>query len=259
MLIDTHVHFDLLRDHGLAGVLERAEAAGVAKLVAIGGAAEGNRFAVDLAETYPGRICAAVGFDRDQAGGGFDSVDFENLATSRHVVAIGEVGLDYHYHPETAPAQKVLLGRMLDVAGGLSLPVVVHTRNADRDTVDLLSAHAAAWRGDPERIGVVHCFTGDSAFAGELLALGFYISFSGIVTFSKAGALRETAGLVPDNRLLIETDSPFLAPEPYRGKKNEPAFVARVAEVLATVRGEPVEKIAELTTANAIRLFGMGL
>jgi TatD DNase family protein len=136
--------------------------------------------------------------------------------------------------------------------------VVVHSREADEATLAELREHAQAWRGEPGRAGVLHCFAGDEAFARQLLDLGFHISFSGIVTFRNADALRAVARLVPDDRLLIETDTPLLAPVPVRGKRNEPAFLPHVAAKLAGVRGCSVERIAEITTANAEWLFGRG-
>ncbi|MDP2991180.1 MAG: TatD family hydrolase, partial [Kiritimatiellota bacterium] len=134
-------------------------------------------------------------------------------------------------------------------------PVIVHTREAEAETLAALRAHAAAWRGAPDRIGVMHCFTGGELFARDLLALGFFISFSGIITFKNAGSLLAVAALVPEDRLLIETDAPYLAPEPFRGQPNEPAHVRRVAEILAEIRHTSWETIAEITARNAERLF----
>jgi len=257
MLIDTHVHFDGFPLGDVDGIICRAVSAGVEKMIAVGGAAEGNTFAVDLARRFPGKITAAAGFDREHAGQISDLAGFESFAREGKVNAVGEIGLDYHYHPETADAQKELLRCLLQSARNLLLPVIVHSRNADDDTVGLLKEHVALWKGDPARIGVIHCFTGDSAFARRVLECGFCVSFSGIVTFTKAMDLREVVKIVPDDRLLIETDSPYLAPEPHRGKTNEPAYVRHVAEVLALVRGCSVETIAKITTANAVRLFGL--
>jgi len=248
MFVDTHVHFDLLAEAGPEDVIRRAGESGVDWMLAVGGSGPGNAMAVKLAEQFPGRILSAAGFDREHAGRSIDFQAFEALARDKKVSAIGEVGLDYHYHPETAEAQKELLGRMLEVAQKLGLPAIIHTREADADTLELLGQ----WRGVR---GVVHCFTGNTAFAMKVIELGFYISFSGIVTFRNAGQLREVVKMVPDDRLLVETDSPFLAPEPHRGKKNEPAFLKCVAEAVAKERGWSVEKGAELTSRNATTLF----
>ena len=133
--------------------------------------------------------------------------------------------------------------------------MIVHSREADADTLDLLAAHASAWRGDPARLGVLHCFTGTAEFAARLVDLGLMISFSGILTFRNADPLREVARGIPADRLLIETDTPFLAPVPHRGKRNEPAWVAPVAEALAKIRNDSLERIAHSTTANAEKLF----
>jgi TatD DNase family protein len=246
MFIDTHVHFDGLED--VDGAINRALAAGVGRMVAVGGSQHGNNAAADLAEKYPGKIVAAAGFDREHAGREIDFPAFELFLKERKISAIGEIGLDYHYHPETAAAQKDLMDRMLQIAAGIDVPAIIHSREADEDTLEVLGR-----RGDVR--GVIHCFSGNREFAEKLVALGFHISFSGIITFRNAGTLREAAKAVPDDKLLIETDSPHLAPEPHRGKKNEPAFVVRVAEELARIKGCSVERIANLTSENASRLF----
>jgi TatD DNase family protein len=247
MLFDTHVHFDGLDD--AEGAIARAVAGGVGKMLAVGGAQRGNEMAVEFASRHPDKIVAAAGFDREHAGRKIDFAAFESFARAKQVCAIGEIGLDYHYHPETATAQKELMDQMLQIAGRLGLPVIVHSREADADTVEMLAKRQNVK-------GVIHCFTGNRSFVEKLVAIGFYISFSGIITFRNAAQVREAAKAVPDDRLLIETDSPFLAPEPHRGKKNEPVYVKHVAEALANIRGCPVEKIVEITSANAVRLFG---
>jgi TatD DNase family protein len=146
---------------------------------------------------------------------------------------------------------------MLDLAAKHRLPVIVHSREADDDTVELLREHVRRWRGDPARIGVLHCFTGTSEFARSVLDLGLMVSFSGIVTFRNADSLRAVAREVPEDRLLIETDTPYLAPVPQRGRPNEPAYVVHVAESLAKIRNDTVEHIAHSTARNALRLFGL--
>ncbi|MCX6995806.1 MAG: TatD family hydrolase [Kiritimatiellaeota bacterium] len=256
-LVDTHVHFDAYRETGeLAAVLERAAAAGVQRMIAMGGAEDGNAFALELAAAHPERIRAAVGFDRHLAGQAPDFARLAEQAARPGVAAIGECGLDYHYSPETAAAQRALFARMLALARDRRLPVVVHSREAEDDTLALLKEHAAAWAGDPARLGVLHCFTGGADFARRVLASGLWVSFSGILTFRNADAIRAAARIVPADRLLVETDAPYLAPEPHRGHKNEPALVADVARALAATRGEPVERVAEQTARNAAHLFG---
>ena len=258
MYFDTHVHFDgIAEDDSPESVLQRARQAGVSSFLAVGGAARGNALAVALAEKYPDEIRAAVGFDRDEAVDNPSLSEMDVYLRSPCVVAVGETGLDYHYSPETADAQKRLFSMQLEKARETGKPVVVHSREADGDTLQLLEEHRRLWRGDRERFGVLHCFTGDAAFAEKLLELDLFISFSGILTFKTAEALREVAAKVPDGRLLIETDTPYLAPMPHRGKRNEPAYVVRVAETLAALRKTSVEHIARITCENAEYLFGI--
>ena len=162
--------------------------------------------------------------------------------------AVGEIGLDYHYSPETREAQLRLFGEQLEEARRRDLPVVIHTREADDDTLALL--------GEIPSRGIIHCYTGTPDAAKRFLDLGFFISISGIVTFRAADNVRESALVVPDDRILIETDSPFLAPVPFRGRPNEPAFIVRTCEFLAGLRGLSAEAFAELTFSNAERALG---
>jgi len=257
MFFDTHAHLDdFSESQALSDVLDRARRAGVTKVLAIGADAEANRSAVAVARQFPAEVRAAVGYDRDQATGKPSIDELTALLDAPEVVALGEIGLDYHYHRDTAAAQQVLFRKMLELAAGRRLPVVVHSREADEDTLGALREHAGAWKGDADRIGVLHSFTGGIDFAKRLLDLGFHISFSGIVTFRNAGGLVEVARMVPDSRLLIETDTPYLAPVPHRGRPNEPAYVVHVAEALAKIRNDTPARIAHITAANAERLFG---
>jgi TatD DNase family protein len=252
---DTHAHFEGTPLEA-AAVLERAFAAGVTRLVAVGGSAGLNAGALAAAKTYPENVRLALGFDRDQATSAEPEVFVETLrllSAAHPLAAVGETGLDFHYHPETAEAQCVLFAAQLRLADEWRLPVIIHTREADEATLRVLDE--TPWRGEGLR-GVVHCFTGNQAFAEQLLERQLAISFSGIVTFRNADMLRESAAMVPEERLLIETDTPFLAPVPKRGQRNEPAFVAHVAECLAAVRGTTAERIAEITGANARQMFG---
>lgn len=259
--VDSHVHFDVFDKEGLVQqVIDRARMAGVEGMIAIGGSDEANERAVRLAETFPGVVQAVVGYDRDKAG---HSPDLESLRTiiQHHpdvIAGIGESGLDYHYEPDTAHLQRALFESMLDIGAECSLPVVVHSREADADTLELLTAFTRNWKGDAGGPGVLHCFTGTYAFARALLDLGFMISFSGILTFRNAGELRACASRLPLDRILIETDAPYLAPVPHRGRTNEPAWVSRVAETLATLRSDSLENMAARTTANARLLFKTG-
>ena len=268
-LFDTHVHFCRLGgEYTQDAQVTRAKEAGITRMVAVGGSCELNKGAVDAATDHPELIRIALGFDRDQTEALAtpdklqDAIDRIELAITQlpqrnvHVCAIGEIGLDYHYSPESAPEQRALFEAQLDLANKHKLPVVIHSREADEDTLEILKKHADSWQGDPTRIGVLHCFTGGAEFAAELITLGFHISFSGIVTFLNADPLRSAAKEIPADRLLIETDSPYLAPAPMRGNRNEPAFVRHVAEHLAEVRSVEVETLADQTYANGSHLFG---
>ena len=258
-LYDSHCHFETADAREISAVLARARAAGVEKVLAVGGsdalnaavsAALGAAAERGTAGGESPAVVGAVGFDRDQAG--MAEVEVVHALDSRlaagGVVAIGEIGLDYHYSPETRDAQMSLFAAQLEFARRRGMPVVIHTREAADDTIALL-------REIPSR-GVIHCFTGSPDEARAYLDLGFCISISGIVTFRAADNVREAALAVPDDRIMIETDSPFLAPVPMRGKANEPAFVAYTCEFLAKLRGVSPEHFAELAFANAERTFG---
>lgn len=258
-LVDSHLHFDTFDENGETGaILDRARAAGVQWMVAIGGSDDANEHAVRLAAAHPDCIRATVGYDRDLAATAWQGTLVEAAAREPGVVAIGETGLDYHYEPETAAGQRGLFEAMLELARRLQLPTVIHSRDAEADTLAMLEAHASAWAGDPDRLGVLHCFTGNKRFAKRLVDLGYYISFSGILTFRNAEDLRAVARALPLDRILIETDAPYLAPVPYRGKRNEPAWVGEVARTLAAARGDvSVEEAASVTADNACRLFAL--
>ncbi len=234
-LFDTHAHFEGSAEE-IQAQLARAHAAGVTRILAVGGNSALNEGAVRSQSPYQ-----AIGWDRDQAGQDLPTLDYTGKC------ALGEIGLDYHYSPETRHAQMELMAEQLERARTLDLPVIIHTREADDDTLGLL-------REIPSR-GVIHCFTGNPSFCRRLLDLGFYISISGIVTFRLAENVRESARVVPADRLLIETDSPYLAPIPLRGKPNEPSFLVHTAQFLAQLRGVPLEDLAAQTTANACALF----
>ena len=190
-------------------------------------------------------VLCAVGFDREQATSQ-TSQTFQTFQTSPRA-AVGEIGLDYYYSPETRDAQMRLFAAQLEEARQCGLPVVIHTREAAEDTLALLREIPSC--------GIIHCFTGTPREAKAYLDLGFYVSISGIVTFRAADNVRETALSIPDDRILVETDSPFLAPVPMRGKANEPAFIRHTCEFLAKLRGVPPDDFAELTFANAERVL----
>lgn len=258
MFFDTHVHFDgFVKDGTLEQVLADAEAADVQKMIAVGGSPEANELAKMLAEAFPKQIYASAGYDRHMAGSVCDITALRDFASTAGTVAIGEIGLDYFYEPEKAKEQQRLFFQCLETAIHFRKPVIVHTRDADDDTLAMLTDFSRNWKGDPARTGVIHCFTRDRRMAEALLDLGFYISFSGIVTFANADPLREVAKYIPDDRLLIETDSPYLAPVPRRGTRCEPAFITDTAKRLAGLRGCAVESLAKTAAENAVRLFGL--
>ncbi len=238
----------------LDAIVERAHEQAVTEIVAIGGTERANRLALEATRTHAG-VHAVLGFDRDEAGREPDIPALRTMLSEPGVVGVGETGLDYHYSADTAAAQCALMERMLDAACDSGLPVVVHTRDAEADTLSLLRNFTKRWQGESGLPGVIHCFTGDAAFARALMDLGMMISFSGIITFKKADALREALKVVPDDLLLIETDAPYLAPVPYRGKRNEPAYVRYVGEAAAAVRACPADQLANITSTNAHRLF----
>ena len=256
--IDSHLHFDSFVEAGTRDeIISEALAAGVNKLVAIGGSDEANRIVLETCAAHPDVVFGVVGFDRDEAGKSFDAEALREQLARPEIVGVGETGIDYHYNADTAPEQKALFTAMLDLAAEFSKPVIVHSREADADTIELLSAYTEKWAASDRAPGVLHCFTGGQVFADRLLDLDFMISFSGIVTFKSAAEIQAVAKTMPLDRMLIETDSPYLAPVPFRGKRNQPAWVVEVARFIAELRGESVEVIMDHTRANTERLFGI--
>ncbi len=264
-LIDTHCHLDMSQfDADRAEVLERAKAAGVRHIVTVGSGLESSKAAVEMARSddfSDDFIYAAVGVHPHDAKD-FDDNAFETLlalARDKKTVAIGETGLDYHYMHSPKEVQIEAFRMHMDIAKETGLPLIVHSREAAEDTLRVLREYGQGGRehgGGPLR-GVLHCFSGDMEMAGELVAMGFHISFAGPVTFRKSSALAGVAAWVPDDRLLIETDAPYLAPEPFRGKRNEPAYIRSTAEKIAELRGITIGDVARITSLNASRLFGM--
>jgi TatD DNase family protein len=255
MLIDSHCHLDSEQfDADRDAVIERALAAGVERMVAIG---TGNgppdlEAGLRLADRCPA-FYATVGVHPHDASKAGEEVykRLEELLRDPKAIALGEIGLDYHYDFSPRATQRDVFREQMRVARDARKPIVIHTREAWEDTLDLLERHWAP-SGLP---AVMHCFSGSPAEAVRCLDLGCYLSFGGILTFPKAAELREAAGSAPADRILIETDAPYLAPVPKRGKRNEPAFVVETARKLAEVRGESLERIAETTTCNFERLF----
>lgn len=264
-MVDTHAHFEPEAQSGSwEGMIARARNAGVERIVAVGGTEAMNSDACLAAKRWPKVVVVALGFDRSNAGQDADTLVQklrESLAAAEaegvRVVAIGEIGLDFHYDPGTAAAQAVLMERQLALARELGLPVIVHTREADGETLRLLREHRKQWKGAPDRIGVVHSFTGSERIANALMVQGFCIGFSGIVTFKNAEALRKVVPAVAGDRLLLETDTPFLSPVPMRGRRNEPSHLKHIVAAIAELRGTSPLAVGDSTTANACRLFGL--
>jgi TatD DNase family protein len=258
ILADSHAHldFDDYRDD-LSAVLDRAAAAGVSRIVAIGLWRAPGSFgnALDLAASRPQLVSATVGIHPHECARvpEEDWRTCEALALDPRVVGVGETGLDFHYDHSPRPIQIASFRRSLGIARTAGKPVVVHVREADAACLETLRAE-----GVPPAGGVIHCFTGDAAAARAYLDLGLHLSVAGVVTFKAAEPVREAVRLVPRHRLLVETDCPFLAPVPFRGKRNEPAHVARVAEKVAEIWGASVDEVARVTTENALRLFRIG-
>lgn len=253
MFVDSHCHLNykgLVEDQ--AAVLARAKAAGVTGMLNISTREREWDDIVAVAMSSPG-IWASIGIHPHEADEHPDIDTAKLVSAARHdrAIAIGETGLDYYYNHSDRARQRASFRAHIAAARESGLPLIVHTRDAEADTAEILGDEM----GKGSYSGVIHCFTASQEFAETALALGLYISISGIVTFKNALALQDSANRVPDDRLLIETDSPYLAPVPFRGKTNEPAFVRHVAEGLAAVRHTTPERIGELTTRNFFNLF----
>jgi TatD DNase family protein len=255
-MVDSHCHIageEFAAD--LPEVIARAKQAGVSAALCILAADDGAEAkSIERVQALWPEVRVSLGIHPHQAGAHAGEVPgaiamVREAAARRGAVAIGEIGLDYHYDFSPRDVQQVVFAEQVALAMALELPVVIHTREATEDTFRIL-------RDAPGVRGVFHCFTGDREMARAALDLGFYLSFAGIVTFPKAAELREVAKMAPEDRLLVETDSPYLAPVPFRGTRNEPAFVARVVETLAEVRGIRREQMAAAVTTNFEALFG---
>ncbi len=256
MLIDSHCHLDRLNlsayDGDLTLPLQQAQQDGVGKILCV---------STDMAR-LPDIMALVNGYEHVYGSVGvhpmsdeITTVTKEQLVTateSPKIIAIGETGLDYYYQPDTIDAQKQSFIKHLQASAEVKMPVIVHTRDAKKDTVDIIRQH-----GDASVGGVLHCFTEDLEMAQEAISLNYWISFSGIITFRNADPLREVVKQVPLERILVETDAPYLTPAPYRGKPNEPKYVKRVAECVAEVKGISYEEVARITTENFHRLFNI--
>lgn len=253
MLIDTHTHLDDVRyNDDREAVITRAREAGLEAFVTIGCDLATSQSAIAIAERYP-FVYASIGVHPHEVkhiqDDWYDT--FRRLAKTEKVVAYGEIGLDFHYNHSSPHEQRERFREQIQLARELRLPVIIHTREAQAETIATLKEEGASEIG-----GVFHCFSGDAWLAKEALDLGFYLSFSGILTFQNATALRDVAKNIPLDRVLIETDCPYLTPTPYRGTRNEPAYVSQVAKQLAALHPErSLDDIQRTTTVNAKRLF----
>ena len=257
ILIDSHAHLDAKAfDSDRPEVIQRAWEAGLGAVitVAVGEDLSEIEAAVALAGEHE-NVFATVGVHPHDARkiepGWYGQI--KALARHPKVVGIGETGLDHHYMHSPKAAQREAFEKFLRMGRETGLPVVIHTREADEETLSVL--REAREEGGEPLSGVVHCFSGDYALARQVLDLGLHISFTGVITFPKAEPLREVVKKIPLEKVLLETDCPYLAPAPFRGRRNEPARVVHVAETVAEVLGRPIEEVARITTGNAVRLF----
>ncbi|HHJ34401.1 MAG TPA: TatD family deoxyribonuclease [Gammaproteobacteria bacterium] len=254
MLVDSHCHLDCIDltpfDDDFNKLIEHIHAAGVEHMLCVSIDLKSYPGMLEKVRAYPGiSVSAGMHPVADEADD-FSIDHLTGLAMDEKVVAIGETGLDYYYHKGDPQWQQDRFRAHVQVANQLDKPLIIHTRDAGGDTLDILREEGAEKCG-----GVIHCFTETQDFADRAMELGFMISISGIITFRNAEALREVARTIPDERLLIETDSPYLAPIPHRGEQNQPAYVRHVAQTLAEIRDTRVEHIAEVSRHNFYRLF----
>jgi TatD DNase family protein len=253
-VIDSHCHLDRLDLGPYNGDLSAAVAAahdnGVSQILCVGIDAGNAQTVVDIAEQFQ-QVYASVGFHPLDVGDRQPELaSIEPFLSHPKVVAVGETGMDYYYSKDNAELQQFSFAEHLKLAGKYRKPVIVHTRDAREDTLSLIRQH-----GDEEVGGVLHCFTESWEMASQALDLNYCISFSGIITFKNAAELREVVKQVPLSRMLIETDAPYLAPVPFRGKKNEPKYVTEVAKCVAEIKGVSVDEVAETTSSNFAKLF----
>lgn len=249
-MIDSHCHLEMFENK--EEIIRRAQQAGVNTIITISSDPESIDESIKIAEEHPS-VYAAIGIHPHEATKLDEKILQDIFSKSRHpkVIAIGEIGLDYHYKHSPRDVQIRAFELQLSLAKEIGLPVVVHSREAFEDTFSILKESGI-------KNGVMHCYSGNLSQAKKFIELGFFISISGVVTFKNASKIKEVASYVPDDNLIIETDAPYLAPEPMRGKKNEPAFLTYIAEELAKLRGVTLEDIDRITTVNAMRLFKIG-
>ncbi|MBO4310674.1 MAG: TatD family hydrolase [Lachnospiraceae bacterium] len=255
MIFDTHAHYDdEAFDEDRESIIEELKTSNVGKIVNVGANLSSSQRSVDLANKYD-FFYAAVGVHPDDAA----EIDDESLnrlremAANEKVVAVGEIGLDYYWNKENSDIQKKAFLAQIELAKELSLPIIVHSREAAKDTMDILASSDAAKTG-----GVVHCFSYSPEIALEAVKMGFYIGVGGVVTFKNAKKLKESVELIPMERILLETDCPYLAPDPFRGKRNSSLYLDYVVKEIASIKGIDEEKVIEITYKNALEMYGIG-
>lgn len=253
-LFDSHCHLDDEKFNGdRQEVIQKIFASGVTKLISAGYNLEGSKKALELASKYP-QIYTVSGISPNDIGKNVENIkeeikQIEELAKNKKVVGIGEIGLDYYWNKENKELQQFAFIKQIELANKLNLPIVIHTREAVMDTIEILKKYPV------NKKGVFHCCSLNPELIKEALKLGFYISFAGPVTFKNSKNADEVIRLVPDDRMLIETDSPYLSPEPNRGKRNDSTNVKYIAEKIANVKGYSTEQVAEITYVNTCRIF----
>ncbi len=253
MLIDSHAHLEMGDfEHDRDDVLARARQAGIGIIITVGTNLEDCHKAVSLSEKYQ-EVYAAIGIHPHDVKGidGNTYRTLKTLALCDKVVALGEIGLDFYRNRSPRQIQIRRFGEQLEIAGELQLPVIIHDRDAHEETVQILKA------GKRERGGVIHCFSGDTVMAKQCLDMGFYISIPGPVTYPKAARITEVVRYVPMERILVETDCPFLTPQPHRGSRNEPAYVVHTARKISEIKKISTEDVERITSENAKTLFGI--
>ena len=256
MFIDTHAHLTDARYESVRRVLDDAHGEGVNTVISVGYDMASSEKSVLLAGEYDG-VYAAVGVHPSDSAAICDDTlaRLKELLTHPRVVALGEIGLDYHYENTDKPVQKQAFIRQMEVARDCKMPIAIHSRDCTEDMLSILTANKHLLSSG----GIMHCFSGSKEFAKQCLDLGLYISFSGTVTFKNARKPKEVAEIVPSDKLLIETDCPYMTPVPHRGKRCDSTYIPFTAEVIAEIRGTTVQGILDLTRANANKLFGLEL
>jgi TatD DNase family protein len=254
MITDSHTHLDAdAFDEDREACIERAVAAGVSRIVTVGASQgiESARRAIELAECYP-FVWATAGVHPHDAGADIDFAELEALARHPKVVAVGETGLDFFRDWSPVDKQYLYFERQIDLALSVRKPLIIHSREAGEECLRILTAKGAGAIG-----GVFHCYSENAEFAARLKEIGFLVSFPGFITFKKQEEARAVCAAIPLEQIMVETDAPYMAPEPHRGKRCEPAFVVETARQLAKVKGLSLEEIARQTTENALRLFSL--